>query len=86
MIELIAVDGPLGQGGGPAASSTASNVAHLCLQVGDTMSQLLFSISAPPPKIIFGAEGEGIPTIIKSHCKFSRRCILRRSRYTLRQA
>jgi glyoxylase I family protein len=35
LIDLVAVDGPLGRGGGPAPGPTGHNMDHLCLRVAD---------------------------------------------------
>ena len=35
LIDLVAVDGRLGRGGGPAAGPTGHNMDHLCLRVAD---------------------------------------------------
>lgn len=71
MIDLVAVDGPLGKGGGPAASATARNVDHLCLRVEPFDEPALLQHLAMhgvqpigPAEDNFGAEGEGLSLYI----------------------
>ena len=66
MLDLIAVDGPLGRKGGAAAGVEARNVDHVCLRVEPfdeaALAQHLRAAGAPPlapATINFGAEGNG---------------------------
>lgn len=66
MIDLISVDGQLGQRGGPAPAVGARNVDHLCLRIEpfnepDLVLHLERQGLAPPGKaqMNFGAEGNG---------------------------
>lgn len=66
MIDLVAVDGPLGLRGGPAAAAQARNVDHLCLRVQPFVEQDLVAHLARhgvalhgPASNNFGAEGVG---------------------------
>ena len=66
MVDLIAVDGPLGRKGGAAAGDEARNVDHLCLR-GEPFDEPalvrhLHAAGAPPlapATVNFGAEGNG---------------------------
>lgn len=66
MIDLVAVDGPLGQRGGPAAAAQARNVDHLCLRVQPFVEADLVAHLARHAVVVhgpasnnFGAEGVG---------------------------
>lgn len=66
MIDLISVDGPLGQQGGAAAGDGARNVDHLCLRIEPfdehrLIEHLAAHGLAPRGKAQtnFGAEGDG---------------------------
>lgn len=67
MIDLVDVEGTLGQRGGTAAGQAGRNVDHLCLRIEPFDEQRLtrhlaaFGIS-PPGKasLNFGAEGDGL--------------------------
>lgn len=67
MIDLVSVDGRLGQRGGPAPAAVARNVDHLCLRIepfneSDLVLHLESHGLAPLGKaeVNFGAEGEGL--------------------------
>lgn len=66
MIDLVAVDGPLGARGGRAAGVEGRNVDHLCLRVDPFAEAALvehlraFGVAPQgPADINFGAEGDG---------------------------
>lgn len=66
MIDLVSIDGPLGERGGTAAGSTGRNLDHLCLRIEPfdqdaIIAHLASHGVAPhgPASINFGAEGEG---------------------------
>jgi len=66
MIDLVAVDGPLGRKGGVAASETGRNLDHLCLRIEpfDEAAILAHLEAHGVPRgakaqINFGAEGNG---------------------------
>lgn len=66
MIDLLAVDGPIGRRGGPAAGEQARNMDHLCLRIDpfDEASILALLESrglrrSAKAQINFGAEGDG---------------------------
>ena len=66
MLDLVAVDGPLGKAGGSAAGPTGRNVDHLCLRVEPFDEQAirahLAAMGLPAPDHAasrFGAEGQG---------------------------
>jgi len=66
MIDLISVDGKLGQRGGAAAGDGARNVDHVCLRIepfdeAALVAHLAAHGVAPqgPSSINFGAEGDG---------------------------
>lgn len=67
MIDLVSVDGELGQRGGPAPAAGARNVDHLCLRIEPfNESGLVLHLDshglAPlgEAEINFGAEGDGL--------------------------
>ncbi len=67
MIDLVAVDGPLGRRGGAAAGAGARNLDHLCLRVepfdeAALVAHLAAHGLAPhgPATRNFGAEGDGL--------------------------
>ena len=67
MIDLIAVDGPLGAAGGDAPGSQGRNLDHLCLRIepfseADLVRHLQACGAAPrgPASENFGAEGQGL--------------------------
>jgi extradiol dioxygenase family protein len=67
MLDLVAVDGPLGRKGGAAAGLTGRNVDHLCFRVEPFSEQALHShlvahgiARVEPAAMRFGAEGEGL--------------------------
>ena len=66
LIDLVSVDGPLGQKGGAAAGPEARNLDHLCLRIDPfdeaaIVAHLLACGVAPhgPAQNNFGAEGQG---------------------------
>ena len=65
LIDLVPVDGPLGQKGGAAAGSEGRNMDHFCLQVqpfdGAAIQAQLAAhgISAGPVETRYGAQGTG---------------------------
>lgn len=66
MIDLIAIDGPLGRRGGGPARTTSRNVDHLCLRTEPfDEAKILAHLSAHgitphgPASHNFGAEGDG---------------------------
>lgn len=66
MIDLVAVDGPLGTRGGPAPGAQARNVDHLCLRVEPFVEAELVAhlarhgvVPHGPASDNFGAEGTG---------------------------
>lgn len=67
MIDLVAVDGPLGRRGGAPAGGTARNLDHLCLRIeafdeAAIVAHLARHGLAPhgPATSNFGAEGDGL--------------------------
>lgn len=67
MIDLVAVDGLLGIGGGAAPGAEARNVDHLCLRIDpfneqDIIQHLALHRLRPlgPATVNFGAEGDGL--------------------------
>ena len=67
MIDLVAIDGPLGRPGGAAPGAQARNVDHLCLRVEPFDEQILREHLAKyrlapigPASTNFGAEGMGL--------------------------
>ena len=66
MIDLVAVDGPIGKSGGAAAGTEGRNMDHLCLRVEpfdqDAIIEHLKQHGAPVGKTTprFGAEGNGV--------------------------
>lgn len=66
MIDLVAVDGPLGRAGGAAPGAGGRNVDHVALRIepfdaaalGDHLAAAGVAIEAHAPRN-FGAEGEG---------------------------
>lgn len=66
MIDLVAVDGPLGTRGGEAPGTTGRNLDHLCLRIeGFDEAAITAHLAAHglaphgPAALNFGAEGEG---------------------------
>ena len=66
MIDLVSVDGKLGQRGGAAAGDEARNVDHLCLRIepfdeAAIVAHLATRAVVPegPASVNFGAEGDG---------------------------
>jgi glyoxylase I family protein len=65
MIDLVAVDGPLGKRGGAPAGKEARNVDHFCLRVEPFDATALVShlaahgVTPGEIKTRFGAEGDG---------------------------
>lgn len=66
MIDLVAIDGPLGTRGGPAPGAHARNVDHLCLRVDPFVERELVAhlarhgvVPQGPASDNFGAEGSG---------------------------
>ena len=65
LIDLVSVDGPLGQRGGGAPDAQARNLDHLCLRIAnlnlDQIQQHLQSKGVPFGEIKrrYGAQGEG---------------------------
>ena len=66
MIDLVAIDGPLGRAGGAAAAAEGRNLDHLCLRVEPfdeaAIRHHLAGRGLPAPGPLhhnFGAEGEG---------------------------
>ncbi|WP_374603924.1 VOC family protein [Niveibacterium sp.] len=67
MIDLVALDGPLGRLGGAAAGAEGRNVDHLCLRVEPFDEAALRTHLAAhgitphgPAEMNFGAEGDGL--------------------------
>lgn len=66
MIDLVAVDGPLGLKGGPAPGRQGHNLDHLCLRVEPFDEQALSDylqgagVRVEPAEKRYGAEGEGL--------------------------
>lgn len=67
MIDLVSVDGPLGQRGGAAPAKESRNVDHLCLRIGPFDEPALIRHLAEhglaplgKAEVNFGAEGDGL--------------------------
>jgi catechol 2,3-dioxygenase-like lactoylglutathione lyase family enzyme len=66
MIDLVAVDGPLGRQGGAGPGAEGRNVDHLCLRIEPFDEQALLAyltaagVKAEPAEPRFGAQGEGL--------------------------
>ena len=72
MIDLVAVDGKLGQRGGAAAGATARNLDHFCLRIEpfDEAALLVHLaqhnvVPLGPAEKNFGAEGDGLSLYIR---------------------
>ena len=66
LIDLVAVEGPLGRAGGAAAADEGRNVDHVCLRIEPfTEKEVLAHLASHgvlphrPVTVNFGAEGEG---------------------------
>lgn len=66
LIDLVAVDGPLGRKGGPPAGGDGHNVDHVCVRIDPFEEPVLVAhltaLGAPPIRpaaVNFGAEGNG---------------------------
>jgi glyoxylase I family protein len=65
LIDLVAVDGPIGQKGGAAPGTTGRNLDHFCLRIERFDFEALkthfarFGIELEPPGERFGADGTG---------------------------
>ncbi len=66
MLDLVDVDGPLGQKGGAGPSASGRNVDHVCLRIepfdAETVIAYLQTLGLPHSTkavIQFGAEGDG---------------------------
>ncbi|MCJ8207061.1 VOC family protein [Pseudomonas sp. RGM2987] len=65
MIDLVAVEGPLGRQGGAAASRQGRNVDHFCLRVEPFDEQAILAhlaahgLSAEKAEMRYGAQGNG---------------------------
>lgn len=65
LIDLVAVDGPLGRKGGPAPGPEGHNMDHLCLQIADFDETRIrahlaaHGVAVDEVASRFGAEGEG---------------------------
>ena len=66
MIDLIAVDGPLGRAGGAAPGTEGRNMDHLCLRIEPFDQEAIVAHPAPHGVAVgeirrrYGAEGNGI--------------------------
>ena len=67
MVDLISIDGRLGQAGGRAPSDEGRNVDHLCLRVEPFQEEELVAhllrhglVPRGPASVNFGAEGDGL--------------------------
>lgn len=66
MIDIMSIDGPLGEKGDPAAAGPGRNVDHLCLRIAPFDYDVLkahfetFSIVIAPPQRRFGAQAHGL--------------------------
>ncbi len=66
LIDLVAVDGPLGSKGGPAPGRQGHNLDHLCLRIEPFDAQTLADylgaakVRVEPAETRYGAEGEGL--------------------------
>lgn len=66
LIDLVSVDGTLGQAGGAAPGAEGHNMDHLCLRIADFdaarigQELLAHGITPSPPGSRYGAGGEGI--------------------------
>nr|AYM52954.1 glyoxalase/bleomycin resistance protein/dioxygenase [Jahnella sp. MSr9139] len=71
LIDLVAVDGPLGKAGGAAPGAEARNMDHFCLRLdpfdGDAILQWLRDHGVEPGEISsrYGAEGQGPSIYLK---------------------
>ena len=71
MIDLVALDGPLGRAGGAAPGAEGRNMDHLCLRVepfdADALSRHFEALGAAPGELRtrFGAEGDGLSFYIR---------------------
>jgi catechol 2,3-dioxygenase-like lactoylglutathione lyase family enzyme len=65
MIDLVAVDGPLGRQGGAAAGKQGHNVDHFCLRIEPFDEQALLAhlrkagLTVEKAQMRYGAEGKG---------------------------
>jgi len=65
LIDLVAVDGPLGRKGGPAPGAAGRNMDHLCLRIADFDEARIrahlaaHGVAADEVASRFGAEGDG---------------------------
>ncbi|SEP05866.1 VOC family protein [Pseudomonas sp. NFACC39-1] len=65
MIDLVAVDGPLGRQGGPAAGKQGHNVDHLCLRIEPFDEPALLAhlasagLTVEKAQMRYGAQGKG---------------------------
>ncbi|MDO7897419.1 VOC family protein [Pseudomonas citrulli] len=65
MIDLVAVDGPLGRQGGPAAGEQGRNVDHFCLRVEPFDEAAILAhlasngVDAEQAQVRYGAQGNG---------------------------
>lgn len=66
LIDLVAVEGPLGRQGGPAPGRQGHNLDHLCLRIEAFDEQSLSDylqqagVRVEPAEKRYGAEGEGL--------------------------
>lgn len=65
LIDLVSVDGKLGQQGGPGPGATQHNMDHFCVRVedfdGDRINEWLSDHGVTPGEVVsrYGAEGTG---------------------------
>ncbi|MGE6494462.1 VOC family protein [Cupriavidus metallidurans] len=71
LIDLISLDGPLGQAGGAGPGAEGRNLDHFCLRIDPFDEQAIFRhlnihhIDASPVEQRFGAEGRGPSIYVK---------------------
>lgn len=71
MIDLVALDGPLGRAGGAAPGAEGRNLDHLCLRVDpfepDALMRYFETLGAAPSELRtrFGGEGDGLSFYIR---------------------
>ncbi|MCB4769394.1 VOC family protein [Ancylobacter sp. Lp-2] len=72
LLDLVAIDGPLGRRGGPAPAPAGCNMDHLCLRIAgfepeQARSELAaHGIAADAAAIRYGAAGDGLSIYLRA--------------------